>query len=148
MVLLLVYRRTQAEGNHSILCAFLRAFRRARTHLVDPPTAISNYRQNSLQGVFKHSLFQGFQRTIAQVPYFLVPAVIGAPMSRLYPSGPGLNPQLPCSVRHNLLGSEEERVPQVPLFYVCKPVQADIVVLAQLEGRTSGNSRAGGSLGV
>jgi ubiquinol-cytochrome c reductase subunit 8 len=41
-------------------------------------TALSSFRQNPMQGAFKHSVFQGFSRIVAQVPYFLVPMAVGA----------------------------------------------------------------------
>lgn len=40
-------------------------------------TALSEYRQNPMQGAFKHSLFQGTTRVLKQVPYVVPPFVIG-----------------------------------------------------------------------
>ncbi|KAK9897060.1 hypothetical protein P389DRAFT_194700 [Cystobasidium minutum MCA 4210] len=37
---------------------------------------LSHFRQNPLQGAFKHSLFQGFSRIVQQTPYFLLPFVV------------------------------------------------------------------------
>lgn len=40
--------------------------------------AISDFRQNPFKGAFKHSVIQGTNRTLAQLPYVIPPTVIGA----------------------------------------------------------------------
>lgn len=81
---LLQHRRPNAEGHHPIQCGSIpSSTRMQRTDclpglpLCTVPTALSHFRQNPLQGAFKHSLFQGFSRVVSQVPYFLIPFVVG-----------------------------------------------------------------------
>lgn len=38
---------------------------------------VSPMRQSPMRGAVKHAIFQGYQRTISQAPYFLVPIVVG-----------------------------------------------------------------------
>lgn len=42
------------------------------------PAVVSPMRQNAMRGAFKHLVFQGYARTLAQAPYFLVPIALGS----------------------------------------------------------------------
>lgn len=59
-------------------CPSLALLRQFHTEQNLSRTAISEYRQNPMQGAIKHSLFQGTSRVLKQVPYVVPPFVIGA----------------------------------------------------------------------
>lgn len=126
-------RRSHAKGNHTIQCVIGRLVTRLAPQSLNfslyltvlLATALSHFRQNPLQGAFKHSLFQGFSRIVSQVPYFLLPFVVGelnALTLRCFLLAMKADLILLSRIRHNLMGSQEERVVQVRDTLILRPL--------------------------
>ena len=87
------YGRTEAGRNHFLrsVATFYSPFRGETAQIASRPsrpgwstvltawdrTVVSPMRQSPMRGAVKHAIFQGYQRTLSQAPYFLVPIVIG-----------------------------------------------------------------------